>query len=114
MVESNLTIIVIFVLYLVMMLAIGLMAYKKTSNTEDYFLGGRKLGSWVVSLSAQASDMSGWMLMGVPGLAYTTGISGVWIAVGLTLGTWANWKFVSRRLRNHTEVASDSLTLPDY
>ena len=54
------------------------------------------------------------MLMGVPGLAYTTGISGVWIAVGLTLGTWANWRFVSRRLRNHTEVASDSLTLPDY
>ena len=63
LVESNLTIIVIFVLYLVMMLAIGLMAYKKTSNTEDYFLGGRKLGSWVVSLSAQASDMSGWMLI---------------------------------------------------
>ena len=69
MVQSNITIIVIFVIYLAMMLAIGLIAYKKTSNTEDYFLGGRQLGSWVVSLSAQASDMSGWMLMGLPGAA---------------------------------------------
>ena len=106
MVESNLTIIVIFVLYLAMMLAIGLWAYKKTSNTEDYFLGGRKLGSWVVSLSAQASDMSGWMLMGLPGAAYLAGLEAGWIALGLTIGTYFNWKLVAKRLRNYTEVCN--------
>ena len=96
------------------MMYIGVYYYRKSNSIGDYILGGRQLGPWITALSAEASDMSGWMLMGVPGLAYTTGISGVWIAVGLTLGTWANWRFVSRRLRNHTEVASDSLTLPDY
>ena len=113
MVESNLTIIVIFVLYLVMMLAIGLMAYKKTSNTEDYFLGGRKLGSWVVSLSAQASDMSGWMLMGLPGAAYIAGLEAGWIALGLTIGTYLNWKLVAKRLRNYTE-ACNAITIPQF
>lgn len=113
MIQSNLTIIVIFVLYLVMMLLIGLMAYKKTSNTEDYFLGGRKLGSWVVSLSAQASDMSGWMLMGLPGAAYLAGLEAGWIAVGLTIGTYFNWKLVAKRLRNYTEVC-DAITIPQF
>ena len=113
MVESNLTIIVIFVLYLVMMLAIGLMAYKKTSNTEDYFLGGRKLGSWVVSLSAQASDMSGWMLMGLPGAAYIAGLEAGWIALGLTSGTYLSWKLVAKRLRNYTE-ACNAITIPQF
>jgi len=107
-------IIIAFALYLGLMMYIGVYYYRKSNSIGDYILGGRQLGPWITALSAEASDMSGWMLMGVPGLAYTTGISGVWIAVGLTLGTWANWKFVSRRLRNHTEVASDSLTLPDY
>ncbi|MGN1032072.1 MAG: sodium/proline symporter PutP [Intestinibacter sp.] len=113
MVQNNLTIIVIFVLYLVMMLLIGLMAYKKTSNTEDYFLGGRKLGSWVVSLSAQASDMSGWMLMGLPGAAYLAGVEAGWIAVGLIIGTYFNWKLVAKRLRNYTEVC-DAITIPQF
>ena len=107
-------IIIAFALYLGLMMYIGVYYYRKSNSIGDYILGGRQLGPWITALSAEASDMSGWMLMGVPGLAYTTGISGVWIAVGLTLGTWANWRFVSRRLRNHTEVASDSLTLPDY
>mgnify|MGYP000980630962 CR=1 FL=1 len=96
-----------------MMLAIGLMAYKKTSNTEDYFLGGRKLGSWVVSLSAQASDMSGWMLMGLPGAAYIAGLEAGWIALGLTIGTYLNWKLVAKRLRNYTE-ACNAITIPQF
>ena len=95
------------------MLAIGLMAYKKTSNTEDYFLGGRKLGSWVVSLSAQASDMSGWMLMGLPGAAYIAGLEAGWIALGLTIGTYLNWKLVAKRLRNYTE-ACNAITIPQF
>ena len=89
----------------------GLMAYKKTSNTEEYFLGGRKLGSWVVSLSAQASDMSGWMLMGLPGAAYIAGLEAGWIALGLTIGTYLNWKLVAKRLRNYTE-ACNAITIP--
>ena len=113
MIESNFTIIVIFVLYLAMMLAIGLIAYKRTSNTEDYFLGGRKLGSWVVSISAQASDMSGWMLMGLPGAAYLAGLEAGWIAVGLIIGTYFNWKLVAKRLRNYTEVCN-SITIPQF
>ncbi|WP_455544570.1 sodium/proline symporter PutP [Intestinibacter sp.] len=113
MIGSNFTIIVIFVLYLVMMLAIGLMAYKRTSNTEDYFLGGRKLGSWVVSLSAQASDMSGWMLMGLPGAAYIGGLEAGWIALGLTIGTYFNWKLVAKRLRNYTETCN-AITIPQF
>ncbi|MBS6724553.1 MAG: sodium/proline symporter PutP [Veillonella sp.] len=114
MTHNNIMIIIAFALYLGLMMYIGVYYYRKSNSIGDYILGGRQLGPWITALSAEASDMSGWMLMGVPGLAYTTGISGVWIAVGLTLGTWANWRFVSRRLRNHTEVASDSLTLPDY
>lgn len=113
MVQNNITIVVIFALYLAMMLLIGLMAYQKTSNTEDYFLGGRKLGSWVVSLSAQASDMSGWMLMGLPGAAYLAGLEAGWIALGLTIGTYCNWKLVAKRLRNYTEVCN-AITIPQF
>ncbi len=111
---NNIMIIIAFALYLGLMMYIGVYYYRKSNSIGDYILGGRQLGPWITALSAEASDMSGWMLMGVPGLAYTTGISGMWIAIGLTLGTWANWNFVSRRLRNHTEVAKDSLTLPDF
>lgn len=111
---NNFLIMLAFAIYLGLMMSIGIYFYRKANSIGDYILGGRQLGPWITALSAEASDMSGWMLMGVPGLAYTTGISGLWIAVGLALGTWANWKFVSRRLRNHTEVAKDSLTLPDY
>lgn len=113
MVQNNITIVVIFAVYLAMMLLIGLMAYQKTSNTEDYFLGGRKLGSWVVSLSAQASDMSGWMLMGLPGAAYLAGLEAGWIALGLTIGTYCNWKLVAKRLRNYTEVCN-AITIPQF
>jgi len=96
------------------MMYIGIYYYRKSRNLSDYILGGRKLGPWITSMSAEASDMSGWMLMGLPGFAYSTGISAIWIAIGLAGGTWLNWAFVSKRLRNHTEVANNSLTIPDY
>ena len=114
MIENNITIIVMFVLYLVMMMAIGLIAFKRTSNTADYYLGGRSLGKWVVSISAQASDMSGWLLMGLPGAAYLSGLEAGWIAVGLAIGTYFNWKLVAKRLRNYTEVCGNSITIPQF
>ena len=81
---------------------------------SDYFLGNRKLGAWVTSLSAEASDMSGWMLMGVPGFAYLAGLNAGWIAICIALGTWANWQFVAARLRRYTELAGNALTLPEF
>lgn len=97
------------------MLLIGLYAYKKsTDDVSGYMLGGRGLGPAVTALSAGASDMSGWMLMGLPGAMYTTGLSSMWIAVGLTVGAYANYLLVAPRLRTYTEVADDSITIPDY
>lgn len=113
--DHNIWVILAFALYLGLMMCIGIYYYRKaTSSVGGYILGDRQLGPWVTALSAEASDMSGWMLMGVPGLAYSVGISGLWIAVGLILGTWFNWTFVSKRLRNHTEAANDSITMPEY
>ncbi len=103
-----------FVLYIGLMMAIGVYYYRRTKNMSDYFLGNRKLGAWVTSLSAEASDMSGWMLMGVPGLAYLAGLNAGWIAIGISIGTWANWYFVAARLRQYTELAGNSLTLPEF
>lgn len=97
------------------MIAIGLYAYKKsTSDVSGYMLGGRSLSPSVTALSAGASDMSGWMLMGLPGAMYITGLSSVWIAIGLVIGAYANYLIVAPRLRTYTEVANDSITLPDY
>ena len=103
-----------FGLYLVAVLGIGLVAYFSTKNFDDYILGGRSLGSFVTAMSAGASDMSGWLLMGLPGAIYLSGISETWIAIGLTLGAWLNWLFVSGRLRIFTEYNNNALTLPDY
>ena len=114
MIGNNITIIVIFVLYLLMMLVIGIVAFKRTSNTADYYLGGRSLGKWVVSISAQASDMSGWLLMGLPGAAYLSGLEAGWIGVGLAIGTYLNWKFVAKRLRNYTEICGNAITIPGF
>ncbi len=111
---SQISIIIAFALYLGLMMYIGIYYYRKSKNLSDYILGGRQLGPWITSMSAEASDMSGWMLMGLPGFAYSTGISAIWIALGLAGGTWLNWAFISKRLRNHTEVANNSLTIPDY
>lgn len=103
-----------FVLYIGLMMAIGVYYYRQTKNMSDYFLGNRKLGAWVTSLSAEASDMSGWMLMGVPGFAYLAGLNSAWIAIGISIGTWANWHFVAARLRRYTELAGNALTLPEF
>lgn len=101
--------------YFLIMLGIGLYAFKTNEdNASGYLLGGRKLSAPVTALSAGASDMSGWMLMGVPGAMYLSGASSLWIAIGLTLGAWINYFVVAPRLRVFTEVANDSITLPDY
>lgn len=107
-------IILAFALYLLLMMAIGIYYSRKQKNLSQYILGDRKLGPWLTSMSAEASDMSGWMLMGLPGFAYLHGLSAIWTSVGLIVGTWLNWIFISKRLRNYTEVASNSLTIPDY
>lgn len=102
-------------IYFLIMLGIGLYAFKTNEdNASGYLLGGRKLSAPVTALSAGASDMSGWMLMGVPGAMYLSGASSLWIAFGLTLGAWINYLVVAPRLRVFTEVANDSITLPDY
>jgi len=102
-------------IYFIVMLGIGLYAYKtSTDDLSGYMLGGRKLGPAVTALSAGASDMSGWMLMGLPGAMYTTGLSSMWIAVGLTIGAYLNYVLVAPRLRIYTEVANDSITIPDF
>lgn len=103
-----------FVVYIFAMIVIGIIAARSTSSLTDYVLGGRSLGKFITALSAGASDMSGWLLMGLPGALYVAGISQAWIAIGLTIGQWCNWKFVAARLRSFTQNASDALTLPDY
>lgn len=102
-------------IYFLAMIAIGLYAYKTTDNdVSGYMLGGRKLGPGVTALSAGASDMSGWMLMGLPGAMYISGLSSTWIAVGLLIGAFLNYLIVAPRLRVYTELAQDAITLPDY
>ena len=103
-----------FAVYLIGMLLIGASYMKKTKNSEDFFLGGRGLTGWVAALSAQASDMSGWLLMGLPGTVYALGTGQIWIAIGLFIGTVLNWLLVSGRLRRYTIRANNSLTLPKY
>ncbi len=103
-----------FVLYIVMMIGIGIYFYAKSSDLSDYVLGGRGLGPAVTALSAGASDMSGWLLLGLPGLMYTDGISGSWIAIGLVIGAYMNWQYVARPLRVYTHHLNDSITISDY
>jgi sodium/proline symporter len=113
--DKSVVILVSFVLYLGLMLAIGGYFYYKTKNLSDYVLGGRQLGKWVTSLSAQASDMSGWLLMGLPGAAYAMGLSGAfWMALGLLIGTYLNWKIVAKRFRIYTEKLGNAITLSSY
>lgn len=107
--------IVAFALYLLLMVGIGAAYSRKNENTEDYFLGGRSLGGFVAALSAQASDMSGWLLMGLPGAIFLSGISGDgWVALGLLIGTILNWLIVASPLRRYTIVAGNSVTLPMF
>ncbi|MDQ0207107.1 sodium/proline symporter PutP [Alkalicoccobacillus murimartini] len=102
------------VVYMVAMLLIGYYAFKRTSSHSDYMLGGRGLTPGVAALSAGASDMSGWLLMGLPGAIFVEGFSAAWIAIGLTLGAYLNWLYVAPRLRTFTEVANNSITIPGY
>lgn len=103
-----------FLAYLALILFLGIKAYRRTHNLGDYLLGGRKLGSVVTALSVGASDMSGWLLLGLPGAIYLSGVSEIWIGIGLVIGAYLNWLFVSKRLRIYSQHASNSLTLPDY
>jgi sodium/proline symporter len=100
--------------YMVGMLLIGYYAYKRTSDLSDYMLGGRTLGPAVTALSAGASDMSGWLMMGLPGAMFSQGLSASWIVIGLTLGAYANWLYVAPRLRTYTEIANNSITIPEF
>ncbi|MGE5154308.1 MAG: sodium:solute symporter family transporter, partial [Bdellovibrio bacteriovorus] len=103
-----------FAVYFVAVLAIGWVAYRRTATITDFVLGGRRLGSGVAALSASASDMSGWLLLGLPGLAYAAGVESLWLAGGLLLGTWLNWRLMAARLRVFSESFGDALTLPEY
>lgn len=110
---------VVLILYLSVMLGIGIYFYRRSKSQTDYFLGGRSLNFWVTSMSAQASDMSGWLLMGLPGtaflLTYKQGMAeAVWTAIGLAIGTYLNWLFLAKRLRNYSEKAGDSITIPTF
>lgn len=105
---------VTFLIYVCLMMLIGYLAYRRTHNLSDYILGGRRLGKWVTALSASASDMSGWLLLGLPGYAYAAGLEAGWIALGLLAGTYLNWRLVAARLRHYSAIAGDSQTLPAF
>ena len=111
---DNSIVIATMVLYMGVCLGLGVMAWRRTSNLGDFILGGRSLGSWVTALSAQATDMSGWLLMGLPGLAYASGFDGIWLLLGLVVGTWLNWRWIAAPLREATEKLNNSLTIPDF
>ncbi|MBO8127998.1 MAG: sodium/proline symporter PutP [Peptococcaceae bacterium] len=103
----------VFLVYILGMILIGALLYQRNKSMDDYFLGGRSLNGYVAALSAEASDMSGWLLLGLPGAAYAGGINAMWIGVGLAIGTYLNWQFVSQRLRRYTETVN-AITLSDY
>ena len=111
---DNHLILLTFLIYFAAMLGVGLYAWKRTLSSSDYFLGGRSLGPWSAALSAGASDMSGWLLLGLPGYAFAAGFEAFWLAAGLLGGTWLNWLIVARRLRTYSHLADDSLTLPEF
>ena len=111
---SQIGIIVSIFVYLAGMLVVGFIASRNTNDVGDFYLGGRKLGPFVTAMSAEASDMSSYLLMGVPGLAYFSGIADAgWTAIGLAVGTYLNWLFTAKRLRNYT-AKIDAITLPEY
>ncbi|ULQ60923.1 sodium/proline symporter PutP [Brucepastera parasyntrophica] len=113
---GSIQILIVMGCYLLFSIGIGLWYAKKSNeNTEEYFLGGRSLGPWVAAMSAEASDMSGWLLMGLPGVAYFTGAGeAVWTAIGLAVGTWINWRVVAHRLRSYSQIANNSITIPAF
>ncbi len=110
----NMTIATCFALYLGILMAVGFYSYTKSKTFSEYIIGDRGLGKWSTALSAQASDMSGWLLMGLPGALYLSGLCEAWIAIGLGLGTYLNWKFIAYRLRVFSESLGDAVTMPEY
>lgn len=103
------------IVYLGAMIFVGYLCSKNNNDSSDFYLGGRKLGPLVTAMSAEASDMSSWLLMGLPGLAYLTGIADAgWTAIGLAIGTYVNWRIVAKRIRRYTHVAGNSITLPSF
>jgi len=106
--------VIAFVIYLLVVLGIALVAWHLTRNLSDFVLGGRRLGGAVAALSAGASDMSAWLLLGLPGLAFAEGLSAIWLPIGLTIGAYINWRVVAKPLRIYTEMANDSLTIPAF
>ncbi len=113
--STHICMLVAIAVYLVMMLYIGIRCMKGNKNTDDFYLGGRGLGPYVTAMSAEASDMSGWLLMGLPGVAYLSGFAeATWTALGLAIGTYLNWLIVAKRLRNYTEVCNNSTTIPEF
>lgn len=109
----NTAFLVTFLVYLIFLMSVGIYFYFKTSNLEQYLLGGRGVGAWVTALSAQASDMSGWLLLGLPGAVYLFGVNQMWIAIGLIIGTFLNWHFIAPKLRIATEE-TQTITLPMF
>ncbi len=106
---------IMIAIYFIILLIIGYYGYRQaTDNISEYMLGGRNIGPYITALSAGASDMSGWMIMGLPGSVYSTGLSAIWITIGLTLGAYLNYIIVAPRLRVYTEIAGDAITLPDF
>jgi len=104
------------VVYMAIVIGIGVLYAKRANkNSEEYFLGGRSLGPWVTAMSAETSYMSGWLLMGLPGVAYWCGLAdAAWTAIGLAVGTYVNWRTVSKRLRRYSVRANNSITLPEF
>ena len=113
---DTIQIMITMVVYMLVVIGIGIVFAKKANkNSEAYFLGGRTLGPWVTAMSAEASDMSGWLLMGLPGVAYWCGIAdAAWTAIGLAVGTYVNWLITSKRLRRYSEKAGNAITLPEF
>ena len=101
-------------LYFAVMLGIGYYAYRRTANVDGYMLAERQLSPGIAALSANAADMSGWLLMGLPGAIYAAGLIKAWIAIGLTVGAWFNWRFIAPRLRAYSEVADNAITIPSF
>jgi len=114
--SNTIQILIAMVIYMALVIVIGLVYAKRANkNSEEYFLGGRSLGPWVTAMSAEASDMSGWLLMGLPGVAYWCGLSdAAWTAIGLAIGTYLNWLIVSKRLRRYSARANNAITLPEF
>ena len=111
---SQVIIMATIIVYLVAVVIIGVVCSKKNNAVDDFYLGGRKLGPFVTAMSAEASDMSSWLLMGLPGLAYLTGVAdAAWTAIGLAIGTYVNWLIVAKRIRKYTQ-GYDTFTIPDF